>query len=79
MAYPELRILWKDAQGYKTIGCCYHHVKGLWRRFISILLINLAMAFRKLTENSIFYWKNGLQLKTPTMSQVLHTFNIRGM
>ena len=74
MAYPQLRILWKDAQGYKTIECCYHHVKGLLRRFISILLINSAVAFTKLTENSIFYWKNGLQLKTPEMSHVLHTY-----
>ena len=54
-------------------------VKGLLRRFISILLINSAMAFRKLTENSVFFWKNGLQLKTLEMPQVLYTFNTTGM
>ena len=70
-----LHILWEDAQSYKTIGCCYH-VKDLLHEFIRILLRNSAMAFRKLTGNSFFYWKNGLQPKTPEMSQVLHAFNI---
>ena len=50
-------------------------VKGLLRRFLSILLLNSAMTFKEsknLAENSIFYWKNGTKLKTPGMSQVLH-------
>ena len=59
MSWRPANVCW----GYKAIGCCYN-VKDQLRRFISILLINSTIAFKKLTENSVFYWKNRLQLKT---------------